>query len=74
MYQLLLKLIECDNCLFKWINYVKSILDETVISEVWNLQQNVHQIFLNMFKKGIQDKFLQKWVSEIRYSSSWEFY
>ena len=40
--QLLLTLHSSGSNTFKWINYVKSILDHTGFSNIWNSQQNIN--------------------------------
>jgi hypothetical protein len=42
LYQLLLTLHSSGSNTFKWINYVKSILDHTGFSNIWNSQQNIN--------------------------------
>ena len=43
LYQLLITSSGSNK--FKWINYVKSILDDTSFSNIWNSQQNITIIF-----------------------------
>ena len=49
LYQLLLTLHSLPSSgsnKLKWINYVKSILDDTGFSNIWNSQQNININFL----------------------------
>ena len=62
-------------CNSKWINFVKSILDNAGFSYVWNNQSFLcsNEIKLSV-KKILQDQFVQKWNSETINSSRGEFY
>jgi hypothetical protein len=51
LYQLLLTSSGSNK--FKWINYVKSILDDTGISNIWNSQQN---ITINFLKTNVKQR------------------
>jgi len=75
IYQLLLTLHSSGSNKFKWINYVKSILDDTGFSNIWNSQQNININFLKTtVKQRLQDQFIQKWFSDIDNASRGEFY
>jgi hypothetical protein len=64
LYQLLLTSSGSNK--FKWINYVKSILDDTGFSNIWNSQQNITINFLKTtVKQRLQDQFIRKWFSDI---------
>jgi hypothetical protein len=53
LYQLLLTLHSSGSNKFKWINYAKSILDDTGLSNIWNSQQNINIIF---FKTTVKQR------------------
>ena len=75
LYKLMFNLCENGNNSFKWINYVKSIFDETGNSEIWQVQENVNLNFLKFnVKQILHDQFIQKWFSDIDNSSRGKFY
>jgi hypothetical protein len=75
LYQLLPTLHSSGSNQFKWINYVKSILDDTGFSNIWNSQQNININFLKTtVKQRLQDQFIQKWFSDIDNEYRGEFY
>jgi hypothetical protein len=77
LYQLLPTLHSSGSNNFKWINYVKSILDDTGFSNtcIWNSQQNINLNFLKpTVKQRLQDQFIQKWFSHIDNASREELY
>jgi hypothetical protein len=73
IYQILLTLHSSGSNKFKWIDYVKSILDVKGFSNIWNSQKNII-IFLTTVKERLQDQFIQKWFSDIDNASGGEFY
>lgn len=74
LYKLMFNLYENGNNSFKWINYVKSIFDETGNSEIWRVQGNVNLIFFKFnVKQILHDQFIQKWFSDIDNSSRGSF-
>jgi hypothetical protein len=73
LYQLLLTSSGSNK--FKWINYIKSILDDTGFSNIWNSQQHITINFLKTtVKQRLHDQFIQKWFSDIDNASKGEFY
>ena len=75
IYRLLFNLHVNGNRDFKWINYVKSIFDETGFSHLWNDQIPLNTQFLKLsVKQRLQDHFIQKWFSDMINSSRGEFY
>ena len=59
----------------KWITYVKSLLDGTGLSYVWNNQCILHTNDIKFTVKQIlSDQFIQKWHSYIEQASRGEFY
>jgi hypothetical protein len=73
IYQILLTLHSSGSNKFKWIDYVKSIIDDTCFSNIWISQPNII-IFLTTVKERLQDQFIQKWFSDIDNASGGEFY
>jgi hypothetical protein len=58
LYQLLLTSSGSNK--FKWINYAKSILDDTGFSNIWNSQ---HNITINLLKTTVKQRpVYPKWV------------
>jgi hypothetical protein len=75
LYQLLLTLHSNGSNKFKCINYVKSILDDTGFSNIWNSKNNINITFLKTtVKQRLQVQFIQKWFSDIDNASRGEFY
>lgn len=75
IYRLIFNLQANGNRDFKWINYVKSIFDETGFSHLWNDQIPLNTDFLKLcVKQRLQDHFIQKWFSDMLNSSRGEFY
>ena len=55
--------------------FVKSILDNTGLSYIWNNQIVLSKMDIKMYVKQIlQDQFIQKWYSDIENSSRGQFY
>ena len=74
IYRLLFNLHVNGNRDFKWINYVKSIFDETGFSHLWNDQIPLNTQFLKLsVKQRLQDHFIQKWFSDKINSSRGDF-
>ena len=75
LYQLLPTLHSSGSNTFKWINYVKSILDDTGFRNIWNSQQNININFLKItVKHSLQDQFIQNDSLNIDNASRGEFY
>ena len=73
IYQILLTLHSSGINKFKWIDYVKSILDDKGFSNIWNSQQNII-IFLTTVQERLKDQFVQKRFSDIDNVSGGELY
>ena len=75
LYQLLLDMHNGGYCNSKWTSYVKSILDHTGLSFVWNNQNVLDKNYIKLYIKQILcDQFIQKWFSDIGNSSRGQFY
>ncbi len=75
MYQLLYSMHQSRAINSKWITYVKSLLDDTGLSYVWNNQCILHTNDIKFTVKQIlSDQFIQKWHSYIEQASRGEFY
>ena len=75
MYQLLYSMYQSTAINSKWITYVKSLLDGTGLSYVWNNQCILHTNDIKFTVKQIlSDKFVPKWHSYIEQASRGEFY
>ena len=74
-YSLMLKLYDSNQMNFKWITYIKSILDDIGLSFIWNDQTPIHKdIIKSLVKQKLLDQFIQHWFSQLSYSSRGEFY
>ena len=73
IYQILLTLHSSGSNKFKWIDYVKSIIDDKSFSNIWISQPNIN-IFVTTVKERLQDQFIQKWFLDIDNASGGEFY
>ena len=75
LYRLMVKLDQNGTHQFKWLNMIKSILNDTGFSEYWN-----NQLFLNhnvveiLVQQRLKDQFIQKWFSDIVNSSKGQLY
>jgi hypothetical protein len=75
MYQLLYSIYQSRVINSNWITYVKSLLDDTGLSYVWNNQCILHTNDIKITVKEIlSDKFVPKWHSYIEQASRGEFY
>jgi hypothetical protein len=75
IYSLLFKLFISDNRDIPWMNYIKSIFDETGFSNIWDGQKYINPEFLKVtIKQRLQDQYIQKWFSDINNSSRGEYY
>ena len=60
---------------FKWVSYIKSILENCGLNYLWNNQTQINIIFLKRHVKQILvDQFFQSWHSDIINASKGEFY
>ena len=47
-----------DNVQFKWLNFIKSIFEKTVLNYLWNQQQPVHSVQLKFIvKQNLTDQY-----------------
>ena len=69
MYKLMYSMSQ-KGFLFKWINYVKSLLENCGLNNIW-LEQNAHNNvwLINKVKQVLNDQFQQDWVSDCCNSS-----
>jgi hypothetical protein len=75
MYQLLYFMHRSRAINSKWITYVKSLLDDTVLSYVWNNQCILHTNDIKFtLRQILSDQLIQKWHSYIEQSSRGKFY
>ena len=75
MYQLLYSIYQSRVINSNWITYVKSLLDDTGLSYVWNNQCILHTNDIKITAKEIlSDKCVPKWHSYIEQASRGEFY
>lgn len=68
IYKLIYHLHENESKTFKWISYVKPVLNDTGLNFVWNLQESCTISKENLkvvLKQRLQDQFIQKWFNEI---------
>jgi hypothetical protein len=60
---------------FKWINYVKSILDSTGNSILWLNQNNIQAKCINkLVKQTLIDQYKQEWFSQLENSHKGRLY
>ena len=54
----------------KWIQYVETILEETVFSYIWTLQE-VPDInaFPEQIKQRLKDQYIQQWLADLNLSN-----
>jgi hypothetical protein len=58
-----------------WVNYIKSIFDETGFSNIWDGHKYINpELFKVTIKQRLQDQYIQKWFSDINNSSRGEYY
>jgi hypothetical protein len=75
IYRLLFKLFISGNRDIPWMNYIKSIFDETGFSNIWDGQKYINPEFLKVtIKQRLQNQYIQKWFSDIDNSSRGEYY
>ena len=75
MYKIVFKMYENGNRDIKWVNYIKSIFDETGFSHLWSDQLTLNPSFIKVtFKQRLIDQFIQSWFSDIYNSSRGEYY
>ena len=75
MYRLMLKLHDVQPQKFKWISFVKYILDDCGLSFIWNDQIPMIRVLLkSLVRQKLNDQFIQVWFSQINNSSRGEFY
>ena len=75
MYQLLYYMYQSRAINSKWITYVKSLLNDTVLSYVWINQCILHTNDIKFtLRQILSDQFIQKWHSYIEQSSRGKFY
>ena len=75
LYQLSLELHDTGVCSSGWITKIKSILDDTGYSFVWNSQSMLTKADIKLHVKPILlDQFIQKWYSDMEKSSRGQFY
>jgi hypothetical protein len=75
IYRLLFILFISGNRDIPWMNYIKSIFDETGFSNIWDGQKYINPEFLKVtIKQRLQDQYIQKWFSDIDNSSRGEYY
>ena len=64
IYRLLFKLFISGNRDIPWMNYIKSIFDETSFSNIWDGQKYINPEFWKVtIKQRLQDQYIQKWFS-----------
>ena len=53
-----------------WLQYIKTILDETGFSYIWTLQEvpNINT-FPNQIKQRLQDQYIQQWSADLSLSN-----
>ena len=75
LYQLMFKLYDINPSKFKWIKYIKSILDDCGLSYMWTNQLPIDRNSLkSIVKQQLVDQFIQNWFSQISNSSRGDFY
>ena len=59
----------------KWLQYIKTILDETGFSYIWTLQEvpNINT-FPNQIKQRLQDQYIQQWSADLNLSNKCRSY
>ena len=62
-------------CNSKWLECIKSILNETGLAYVWESQSVLNKTDIKYYiKQNLKDQFIQKWFSDIDNSSRGQFY
>ena len=75
IYRLLFDLLISGNRDIPWVNYIKSIFDETGFSNIWDGHKYINPEFFKVtIKQRLQDQYIQKWFSDINNSSRGEYY
>ena len=75
LYQLVLTMHSTGIYYSNWLLNIKSILDNSGLSYVWNSQNVLNKLDIKMFIKQIlHDQFIQSWYSNINNSSRGHFY
>ena len=59
---------------FKWINHIKSTLDNTGFSWIWNAQDLDIDSFKSIFKQRCSDMFIQQWQADMAQNSQCSSY
>ena len=59
----------------KWLQYIKTILDETGFSYSWTLQEvpNINT-FPNQIKQRLKDQYIQQWLADLNLSNKCRSY
>jgi hypothetical protein len=66
LYKVILELYQTGNVTFKWLNNVKTILDNSGLSNIWDTQTFPSLAWLkNHMKQISKDQFVQDWHSQI---------
>jgi hypothetical protein len=53
-----------------WLNFVKNVLDNSGLNNIWLSQGNFNSKWLNEnLKRNLKDQFIQKWRSDMENSS-----
>lgn len=64
-----------NNTKFKWISYIKDILDNCGLSFMWKDQIPINRDLLkNLIKQKLRDQYIQLWFSQVNSCSRGEFY
>ena len=64
IYQLKLKLDSQCPEKFKWVSFVKSILDDCGVSLIWDDKIPMNRLVLkNLISRQLNDQFIQRWFS-----------
>ena len=51
----------------KWLQYIKTILDYTVFSSIWTLQEVLNiNTFLNRIKQRLKDQYIQQLLADLK--------
>jgi len=77
LYNLMFKLNEMGNIEFKWLAFVKSILNNTGLNYIWNHQEifTVKKEWLKIeLKQRLCDQYIQHWFDVMEKSSKGQFY
>ena len=53
----------------KWLQYIKTILDETGFSYVWTLHKVNINTFSNQIKQKLKDQYIQQWLADLNLSN-----